>query len=646
MFQGVLNWLSYCEYRNMIKDKLLSYFFNGFSSLLILLAVCPLSAQNLEDIGKLNPNRAVQQLRDAQLIAVNGGVGLNLRTYNTSALENRQAPFTYTLSANANIKLFDKVNAPFSFVFNGQNTTSSNPFNLDAIKESLKNRFVRVGISPKYEWATVHLGHRSMNFSSLTYANQTFYGVGTELNPGKFRFAALRGLMPTAEPVDLSLFEVNQEVFNRRATTIKVGYGDDQKFFDIIAMKGEDRWEDYRVNADSSLVAPQENLVLGINTRLQLLKSLSARLEMASSAFSTNKLATTDQPNQFPHPGLLLDANSSTNVSTALNGGWQFQGKTFSLGMDYQRFAPGYQTMGVYYFNDDLQNVTVNMGFNFAKIQLNVNLTGGIQTNNLDNSKPTTVSRNIGAANVTWSKSNFQANLSYNNFSNSIDYVLNPSLDSLNAVVITENLQATTSYTLSSAGGTKHSFSLMGSSQVVSAPTSSPGTGNNTGTRMNVANLSYNGAPKEGSFKWTLRANYNINALDGMETDRLGFGGGVTKTLLENKVNLRFDNNYFTSNIGEAKQNSLTSRLTVGYKLSAAHNINLNAMLLSRNKTQAGATETIREFINTLQYSYRFNWKPEKKDPAAAGAGSATNPPPAADSPPLKRNTGKQPGKR
>lgn len=598
----------------MYLSKLLTHLILAFS---VLFCSNFIDAQDLEQIGKLDPKNAISSFRDAQLLAVNGGLGVNLRSYNAWGGDGRQAPFTYTISANANLKFLDKINAPFSFVFNGQNTTSSNPFNLDALKESLKKRFVRVGLSPKYKWATVHLGHRSMNFSSLTYANQTFYGVGTELNPGKFRFAALRGLMPTAEPVDLSLFEVNQEVFNRRATAVKVGYGDDQKFFDFIAMKGEDREEGYRVNADSSLISPQENLVLGINTQLQILESLNARLEIASSAFSINKLATTDQENQFPHLGFLLDANSSTNVSTAINGGWQFQGKVFSLGMDYQRFAPGYQTMGVYYFNDDLQNITLNTGFNFAKIQLNINLTGGVQTNNLDNSKPTTVSRNIGAVNVTWSKSNFQANLSYNNFSNSIDYVLNPSLDSLNAVVITENLTATTSYTLSSASETKHSFSLMGSSQVVSAPEATQGTGNNTGTRMNVLNLSYNGAPKGGSLKWTARVNYNVNAISGMETNRIGFGGGITKTMLDNRINLRFDNNYFVANVGEAKQNSLTSRLTLGYKLSSAHNLNLNMMMLSRNKTQAGVTESMTELINTLQYSYRFNWKPGKKEPPA-----------------------------
>ena len=615
----------------------------------MLLSVCfPIggSAQNLEDIGKLSPNKAIQQLRDAQLFAVNGGLSVNFRNYNAWGTDNRQAPLTYTVTANANLKFFDKINAPFSFVFNGQSTTSSNPFDLDAIKESLKNRFVRVGISPKYKWATAHLGHRSMNFSPLTYANQTFYGVGTELNPGKFRFMALRGLMPTAEPVDLSLFEVNTEVFNRRATTVKVGYGDDQKFVDVIVMRGEDRNDTYTVNADSSLVSPEENLVVGLNTQLQLLKTLSAKLEIASSAYSFNKLGLLGRDDDYKFPAGLISPNSSTQVSTAMTGGWQFQGKVFSLGMDYQRFAPGYKSMGVYYFNDDMQNITLNTGFNFSKLQLVVNLTGGLQTNNLDETKPTTVSRSIGAANVTWSSSTLQLSFNYNNFSNNVEYVLNPNLDSLNAVVATQTLGATAAYTLSSPGDTKHSFALTGNSQVVSAPTASAGTGNNTGTRMNTVNLSYNGAPKGGSFKWTARANYNTNAISGMQTSRLGFGGGATKQLLDGKINLRLDNNYFISSIQEAQQNSLTSRLTIGYKLSAAHNVNLNLMFLNRSKTQAGLTESVSEMINTLQYSYRFNWKPgEKKAKAADGATGQAEPPTRPDPAPAAAPP-KQKGKR
>ena len=600
--------------------------FRSFTAVLLVIVCASLSAQDLEEIGKLAPGKAIQQLRDAQLFSLGGGLSLNMRNYQAWNLENRQAPLTYTIAANANLKFFDKINAPFSFVFNGQSATSSNPFDVDAIKESLRNRFVRVGISPKYKWATAHLGHRSMNFSPLTYANQTFYGVGAELNPGKFRFMALRGLMPTAEPVDLSLFEVNREVFNRRATTVKVGYGDEQKFVDVIVMKGEDRDEFYKVNADSSLVTPEENLVVALNTQLQLLKTLSAKLEIASSAYSFNSIGTLGTDDDYAFPAQLIRANTSTEVSTAMTGGWQFQGKAFSLGMDYQRFAPGYKTMGVYYFNDDLQNLTVNTGFNFSKLQLVINLTGGVQTNNLNELKPTTVSRTIGAANVSWSSSNLQLTFNYNNFSNNVEYVLNPELDSLNAVVATQTLASTLAYTLGSSGNVKHSFALAANSQIVTAPTMTQGTGNNTGTRMNTVNLSYNGAPKGSSFKWTARANYNSNAISGMQTNRIGFGGGVSSQLLDGKMNLRFDNNYFISQIAEANQNSLTSRLTVGYKLSAAHNINLNLMYLTRNKSGNGVEQSSAEMINTLQYSYRFNWKPGKKNKEGEAATSQTEP--------------------
>ncbi len=573
-----------------------------------------------QDIGglkdKLNPKKWFANMTEGDPFKVAGGVGLSLRNYNSWSPENRQPPFSYTISANTNIGLY-KINVPFSLVYTGQNTSASHPFNLDGLKESVKNKFVRVGASPFYKWAKVHLGHRSMNFSTLTYANQTFYGVGTELTPGKFRIAAMRGLMPTAEPVDLSLFEVNQQVFNRRATTVKLGYGDDSKFADVIFMKGADRTDLFSVNADSALVAPQENMVIGFNGQWNLLKNLSAKMEIASSAYSKNSLAPKSdtvgtRTSRILHPDFIMRPNLSTDYNTAINGGWQFQGKGFNLGMDYQRFAPGYKTMGVYYFNDDLQNTTINMGLNFSKIQLSLNLTGGFQTNNLELDKQTTVSRTIGSANATWAKKNFQANATYNNFSNSVEYVLNPTLDSLNAIVITENAALNLSYTLATVSEAKHSFSLAATSQIVNSPNASPATGNNTGTRMYTGNLSYNLKPKEGGYKWTARANYNQNQLSGLTSDRIGFGFGVAKAFLENKINLRVDNNYFITNAGETTQNSLNSSLTGSYKVSKGHSLNLRVMFLNRGKTQAGITNSNTEIVNALQYQYRFQYNPKQ----------------------------------
>ena len=586
------------------------------TAILCLLTSKTTLAQDLGNLDKYKPKSIWENLTQGDPFKVAGGAGLNLRNYNSWGGENRQSPFSWTFNANANVNVY-KINMPFSVLISAQNTTANHPFNFKGIyegmKENLKNRFVRFGASPYYKWAKLHVGHRSMDFSSLTYSNQTFLGVGTELTPGKYRIAAMYGLMPQSEPVDLALFEINREVFSRKAATFKMGYGDDQQFVDLIFMKGRDRDEVYQISGDSAIVTPEENMVIGLNGQINLLENLNARLEIASSGYSQNSLADLTEDANILHPKFLLPSNVSTTYTKAINGGWQFQGKGFSLGMDYQRFDPGYKTMGVYYFNDDLQNILINSGFNFTKRQLNINLSGGIQSNNLDEKKPTTVKRTIGSVNVSYALKNLQTNFSYNNFSNNVEYVLNPSLDSLNAVVVTENTALNLSYTLATKSESKHSFSLALSSQVVNAPTSTDGTGNNTGSRMRTANLTYNNAPSENGIKWTARANYNQNELSGTTSNRIGFGLGLAKKFLDNKINMRLDNNFFISNTAAGSQNSLNVKFSTDYKVSESHAISLKMMLMNRGNSQNGTRSSQSELVNTLQYKYRFQYNPKER---------------------------------
>lgn len=562
-----------------------------------------------------------------------GGIGVGLRLYEGFGAAGRQSPFNWTINANTNIAIY-KLSIPFSAVITAQNQQFSNPIDPKGFKESLRNRFVRIGASPYYKWAKLHLGHRTMDFSSLTYSGQTFFGTGTELNPGKFRFMGMRGLIPTAEPQDLALFEINREVFNRVATVGKIGYGTDDAFVDFVLMKAADRAQEYTVGPDSSWTAPQENVVMGFNTKFVLFKKISINAELASSTFVNDanagniteelseefgkeeRLEPAVLPGKVHAPGFLLSDKSSASSTWAFDGGWKFNGQGFRCGMDIQRYAPGYRTLGVYYFNDDLQNITGNIGWTIPKLQVSVDLSGGTQSNNLDNTKPTTVRRVIGAANIAFALESFQTSFTYNNFSNQIDFVLNPDLDSLNAVVITQNTALNSSYTIVASDKSKHSFALTGAVQVVNSP--SDGSTDAPGTKMTSANLSYTYSPSGNGYRVTVRGDYNQNALVGMLLDRYGAGLGISKAFFDKKLTCKLDNNFFLTNAGTAKQNSLNTGLTIGMKLSAAHNFNLRTTFLTRQKV-SGADRDPRqsEMVVGFQYQYKFQVGGKKSDKAA-----------------------------
>ncbi len=580
------------------------------ASILFMLVTCTLwaNAQDLGDLGKYKPKALFENFKQGDPFAIAGGIGINTKYYESFGASDRQSPFTWSVNANINLSFY-KINMPFSMVFSAQNRDFAHPFNPEGWKENLRNRFVRVGASPFYKWVKLHLGHRTMDFSSLTYSGQTFLGVGTELTPGKFRISAMYGLIPTSEPRDLAVFEINREVFNRRATTVMVGYGDNTHSVDLIFMKAKDKEEEFQINSDSISITPQENMVIGLQGKTVLFKKLAIQAEVASSAYSMNSLAPEVTNRQILHPNFIISRNESTTYTIAAKGGWKYQGKGFNFGMDYERLSPGYKTMGAYYFNDDLQNITANTGWNFSKIQLAVNLSAGVQNNNLDETKPATVRRVIMSGNANYSLKNFQTSFTYSNFSNQVDYVLNPDLDSLNAVVATENMALTASYTILGKGedGNKHAISFMTSLQRVSSPTSANGPEtNDQGSRMLTSNLSYNNVPTENGWRWTARANFNQNALSGTTLNRYGVGMGVSKKLWDNKINFRVDNNYFITQSEILNQQALNLRVTTGLNLPGGHSVNMKVMMNNQSRNESGARSTRTEMGVTMQYNYRF----------------------------------------
>ncbi len=99
--------------------------------------------------------------------SIHGSLALNLRSYTADGIGNRQAPFMWYLGGQANVAIY-KINIPLSVLLSAQSFTYSHPFHRDAYR----NRFTRIGASPYYKWIKLHFGHRYMDFSPLTVANQ------------------------------------------------------------------------------------------------------------------------------------------------------------------------------------------------------------------------------------------------------------------------------------------------------------------------------------------------------------------------------------------------------------------------------------------------------------------------------------------
>ncbi len=546
--------------------------------------------------------------------ALSGSIGLNMRSYNAFGGPLRQDPFFYTLNTNLNVRIY-QIDLPFSMILTAKNQQSSLP-NLSEIKDafkdkipSLNNRFVRFGMSPRYKWAKLHLGHRSMRFSKYTLDNLNFNGIGTELTPGKIRIAGMYGKLAKAEPVDLSLVTPNVPVYQRTGWGAKVGYGDEQSSLDFTVFKAKDDVNSIVIPTNiSTQPSAEENLTLGINAQKLFFEKIRIKLEYASSAVSPNAQDATTTNSRLTT--FLMEERTTTEYSSAIDASVGYEGKSMIAGVQYRRVDPNYRTFGAYFFNRDIIDVLGNLAFNLLDNKLNVALSGGVQSNNLYLSKPATTQRFIYAANLGYATGGFSASANYNNNTTDVGYVLNRSLDSLNAVIITKDVGINLAYTITSTEGSQHSFSLSGNMQDVNDDVVNRE--QSAASKVMVANFGYS-IIFSNKLRLSSRINFNQNEIAQILIKRYGAGLGVGKSFMNNKISVGMDANYFTNTRDTGKKsNNLLGQLIVGFQIGSGLSANINWGYL---RTTSETVLPFSESTANVGLQYNFNYAPGKKEP-------------------------------
>ncbi|MEM6320102.1 MAG: hypothetical protein AAF960_20685 [Bacteroidota bacterium] len=546
---------------------------------------------------------------------MNAGLGLNARFYHANGIENRQQPFFWILNANVNIQIY-QLNIPFTALIsiNRQELTLPNPNpNLPNVKERFTRNFNRIGFSPHYKWIKLHGGHRNMSFSKFTLDNLTYLGGGVELTPGNIRVAAMYGSLARAEPIDQALLEPNLPIFSRTGWGLKLGYGTEQDFLDLIVFKASDDANSLTF-IDPPSVFAQDNVVVGINAQKTFLEHFQFKIDYATSAI-TPDVNELEVPNtQFPIPSFLMNSRATTEYKQALETSIDYAGTGFNAGLAFRRIDPKYRSLGTYFFNNDLQDLTARMGFGLLAQTLQISGSIGMQTDNLDESKAATLTRIIGSADVNYTKDNWNMGLTFSNYSSDIEYVLNRELDSLNVVVITRDVGLNIAFSKADQKENQHTITLMGNAQVV---TDDVIQGENSAeSNMYNANLVYAlGLSNQWNFNVLL--NYNQNQLANIEVNRWGIGGGVSKNFLENKLNLGLNVNYFKATVSTitALTNQTTNlRMRANYKIGDNVSMNVNYTLMHRAKNTAGTITDFTESIGNFGFRYNFSVKPEAKE--------------------------------
>src|SRR5690606_4250736 len=95
----------------------------------------------------------------------------------------------------------------------------------------------------------------------------------------------------------------------------------------------------------------------------------------------------------------------SSEYYNAVKGNITYAANAFSTFINYEKVDPGYRTLGAYFFNNDLENITAGGSARLFENKLDLSASVGKQRNNLDDTEVSAMKRTIASVQVTFTPS-------------------------------------------------------------------------------------------------------------------------------------------------------------------------------------------------------------------------------------------------
>lgn len=539
------------------------------------------TAQDLENINKEKP------------FEFSGTFTLFGSYYNVSGIDPRRKDFSWYLTGNPLLKLYG-VEIPFSFTVSEQERSFRQPFN-------------QFCISPTYKWAKAHLGYTNLTWSPFTWSGQTAMGAGVELNPGKFRFGALHGRLNRAVEENIVSPEAITPAYKRMGYSARLGYGTESSHVDVIMLKGKDDENSLNTVPTSTEVLPGENVVAGISSKMKFTDKLFWDADVAASVYTRDlrALPLTDDENSIINQfKSLISINSSTQLYGAYQTELRYEEKKYKIKAKYRRVEPDYQSMGAYYFQTDVENITLEPSAYLLKNKLRISSSFGQQHDNLFNQKSFTTKRFIGNVGLDWNISNiFGFNANYANYSGEQGKGLKIPNQATQQSYVSQNMLVMPRLTFVKEKLT-HFHTLMANRQWMTDK--NPNTA--VLTEYQVDNLNYTSSFVFNKTGLTLGATYllsifdssaNVNRLNGVGVNisQPFFKSKMITTISANGTQQKLNGAHFADILNVTFQNS--------YKLNDHHGLTLLGVYLD-NKAKTPTGVSFNEYNIDLGYTYTF----------------------------------------
>jgi len=545
-------------------------------------------------------NFNVQEVGKAKLINVSGGASANTVFYSGNAA---REPFSYFLNGNINFNIANLYNVPFSFSYTNQKFGYNKPVLMN-----------RLSIHPSYKWITAHIGDVSMTFSPYTLSGHQFTGFGVDLTPqGNFKISAMFGRLIKSSEYDTAYPDI-LPAYKRFGYGFKTSYALEKINLGLTLFKAKDQINSLNNPVPFELdVTPKENAAISFETTFKLFEKLQVSTEYANSSI-TEDLRVTDGGKAQGISSFLLGRNSTTTSYDAFKGQLVYPAGKGTLGLGYERIDPNYRTLGGYYFNNDLENITVNATQNLYKDKVSLAINLGLQKDNLDKQKESQMKRLVSSVNADFRPNQkLNLNLNYSNFQsytnsrNQFDYINQVSnydyLDTLNFRQVNQNIGLTVNYLLKNDKQIKKAVSANFTMQDAQNQQQGRTVAGGASTYYNSA-LTYSlGYPeKDLSFNGSLNNTYGKT--DSGKSLIIGPTIGVSKLFFDKKLNTSASTSYNTSYNNGDKQNDIFNfRLNGSYIYLQKHNFNMSMISLFNNS----AGRKNNDLTATLSYAYSFD---------------------------------------
>ncbi|HRD53802.1 MAG TPA: hypothetical protein PKY96_14265 [Flavobacteriales bacterium] len=553
----------------------------------------------------------IQQVNLKKPVTLSGNLSFSMESYSVNGISPRRQPFTWTLSGAPTLTVLG-VQMPFQLLLGNFENRFYQPFN-------------QYGISPRYKWLTVHAGYRNINFQPYTLAGYRMLGGGVEINTAYkadgprtgLRFGFMYGRLNRSTALDSAQFANPLAFrplpsFTRMAYAAKLGVGNNEGYFDISYLHGWDVEESLRSGLRDS-IAPQRNTAFGFSWKKDLYRKDKRRLfwkaDMGISAYTLD----TRQPAQDVDTDIgivrdamrgWLDARISTQYLSAGESSLNYEGKHGGMGVAYKRVDPEYRSMGAYFFQNDIEQLTVTPSLRLDSGRVSINTSFGLQRDNLSKQRMVTSERLIGNVSFNWNPTpRFGVNASWSNFG----VTQNPTRVSPDAELFKQvsNSWTLVPYINRINNHSVRTVQLVGVYQRLNSPVSTINAAADQHTLVGAFVHSYTWIKR--AITTTTSINYNNTVLPQGDVGSLGAGAGLGFPVFKRKLQLGFNGMYSSNHFnGESNGYTLSAVGDAGISVHKKGRLSLQGIFMRNQAADETVFRSFEEVITRITYGLNF----------------------------------------